>query len=130
MADVTTPVVLNAAAFPILAAFGLDPQSLVAGLAGCVVVQTLLPSEQHGWVKVSLMTLGSVLFASLTSPFAAPVAISYVLEHYPKASISLDAVRAAVAATLGGFAQPILFLVRAAIQARITRTSKESGNAS
>jgi hypothetical protein len=129
MADVTTSAAVGVAAFPLLAAIGIDPAAIAAGLAGCVVVQTLLPSEQHGIVKVALLTLGSVLFASLTTPFVAPVAVGYVLDHYPKATISSDAVKAAVAATLGGFAQPILFLVRAAIQARIASKVKESSDA-
>jgi hypothetical protein len=130
MADVTASTAVGVAAFPLLAAIGIDPASIAAGLAGCVVVQTLLPSEQHGFVRVALMTLGSVLFASLTAPFVSPLAVSYALEHYSRASISPDAVKAAVAATLGGFAQPILFLIRAAVQARIARqTAKEEPNA-
>ena len=132
MADITTSTAVGVAAFPFLAAIGVDPASIGAGLAGCIVVQTLLPPEQatSSLKSIAAMTIGSVLFASLATPFAAPIAISYVIEHYPKATISIEAVRAAAAAALGGFAQPILFLFRALLRARIARQQmKETPNA-
>lgn len=124
MTDVTTSTAIGATAVPLLAAVGIDPFSIVAGLAGCIVVQTLLPAQQHPFTRLALMTLGSVLFASLATPFAAPIIVGWVLDHYPKASISADAVKAAVAAGLGGFAQPILFLAKAMLRARTMRQIK------
>lgn len=124
MTDVTTSAAVGAAAIPLLAAVGIDPASIIAGLTGCIVVQTLLPAQQHSFSRLALMTLGSVLFASLATPFAAPIIVGWMLDHYPKASISPDAVKAAAAAGLGGFAQPILFFVRSMLRARTTRQIK------
>lgn len=124
MTDVTTSAAVGAATIPLLAAVGIDPASIVAGLAGCIVVQTLLPVQQHPFLRLALMTLGSVLFASLATPFAAPIIVGWVLDHYPKASIEPDAVKAAVAAGMGGFAQPILFFARAMLRARTLKQVK------
>ncbi len=111
MADITASAAVGATTIPVLAAFGIDPASIVAGLTGCIVVQTLLPAQQYAFVRLALMTLGSVLFASLATPFAAPILVDWFIDHYPKASLAPDAVKAACAACLGGFAQPILFLL-------------------
>lgn len=108
-------------AFPFLAAVGLDLSGLIAGLIGCVIVQTVLPSasstasawSMRGALSIALVTLGSMLFASVASPLVAPSVVHAASTALPGATEA--SVRAATAVALGGFAQPILLALRAGV---------------
>lgn len=95
---------------PFLAAMGIDPSAMIAGLIGCTVVQTVLSGTSRPVRDIALITVGGVLFASLMTPIAAPWAVAKVHAIISE-SISRDAIRAATAAFLGGFAQPLLVFV-------------------
>lgn len=107
-----------------LAGFGVDVASLIAGLIGCIVVQTLFPKEdQIQAAKIALVTLGSILFASLSTPLAfawLQHAASFLIppgqEHQA---------RAATAAALGGFARPILLVFQALFRKFVKSKLKE-----
>ncbi len=96
----------------LLSQYGVDLTSMIAALIGCIVVQTLLPRKEVFEARqIVLLTLGSVLFASLANPLA----FAWVLHNHAEL-IPLGQemqVRAATAAALGGFAQPILTGIRA-----------------
>lgn len=90
-----------------LAVVGLDVPSLAAALLGCVIVQTLLPAEDLRIKAIALMTLGSMLFASMATPFVAP----YLAAVAP-AGISHDHIKATSAALLAAFPKPALIFLR------------------
>lgn len=95
---------------PSLVAIGIDPAAMVAGLFGCTMVQTLLPAEKERSIRaIALLTLGGMLFASLFTPIAAPWVVQKVHAAVSEA-VHVDPIRAAVAASLGGFAQPLVVL--------------------
>lgn len=110
MADATSTAAVagttGALTFPVLAAFGVDPLAMVPALIGCVIAQTLIPSGDRSLRAIALITLGSVLLASLLTPIVAP----YVMHRWGELApgSSPVAVRALVAAGIGGFAQPIV----------------------
>lgn len=95
---------------PFLSAMGIDPSAMVAGLVGCTIVQTVLPSEGRSVRAVVAVTLGSMLFSSLATPLVAPWAVLKIHAVVSEA-VHHDPIRAATAAFLGGFAQPLLGLV-------------------
>lgn len=112
-------------------AFGFDPMLLmggmVGGLIGCIIVQTLLPSKEDVRIRrLVLLTIGSVLLSTISTLLVAPTAVrAFGLTEVPP-----GAVRLAVGALIGGFAQPIAVQV----QKRLLRyiedpPPKESGNA-
>jgi hypothetical protein len=115
MSDVATPAAIAASGVPLVLFFGslgLDPASMGAGLGGVVIAQTLLPATVNGLRSVVGLGLGSMLLASYSTPFLAP----FVLRHLPDwawlASVPSEHVKAASAAFIGAFAQPILLWVR------------------
>ncbi len=107
--------------FPVLAAFGIDPVYMASGLMGCIVVQTLVPSDKTGFRAVVLLTIGSVLFACLVTPLVAPWALSKVSEWALR--VPNEAVKSLTAATLAAFAQPIVLWVRSSVPNLLDRLS-------
>lgn len=124
MSDAVTPAVVGTfsgiAIMPLLVSMGLDPVLMVAGLGGCIVVQTLLRSDK-GIRVIAVVTIGSVFFASLSTPIALPWLIAKFglpdgVEH--------SAARAAMAALLGGFAQPIVSALHGIVRAAAARAGR------
>lgn len=95
---------------PVLAVLGIDPPAMISGLLGVIVVQTILADTGLTWRSMVARTLGSILFASLATAVVAPMAIAG-LEKLGYV-VPMISVRAAVAAALGGFAQPVLVRIR------------------
>jgi hypothetical protein len=127
MADaVSPPAALVAAsapvaAIPLIAAssflteIGMDPARMVAGLFGVVIVQTLLPRTATGWRSITALAAGSMLFAS----FASPIAYVWAMKLMPSdwdwlRQVEAVHMKAVCAGMIGGFAQPILMLVKGA----------------
>lgn len=107
---------------PVLAAMGIDPSAMVAGLIGCTIGQTLIPSlEARSWQSIALLTLGSVLFASLMTPLLAPWVFSKASQFV---TVHQDHARAVTAGALGLFAQPAVMLIRAIVASRLKMASK------
>ena len=109
-----------------LAAYGIDVPSIIAALIGCIVVQTLLPRRSGvdlAPIRVATVVLGSVLFASLTNPLA----FAWVAHNHPDfiPTGGEPQVRAATAAVLGGFAQPLLEALLALGRRFLARQIKE-----
>ena len=121
MSDVTISAAAGAASFPLLAAFGIDPPSMVCGFMGVIIIQTLIPKQKSGdWLALVAITIGSVLFASLAAPLASP----WLLSKLPSDTPHLAA-KCAVAGLCGAFAQPLLVLIRRAITKRAEAAMKE-----
>ena len=95
---------------PSLAAMGIDPSAMVAGLVGCTLVQTLLPADGRSVKAIALLTVGGMLCASLMTPIVAPWVILKVHAVVSEA-VHSDQIRATTAAFFGGFAQPLVMLV-------------------
>ncbi len=113
MSDVTTSAAVGVVTFPLLASMGIDPPSMVAGLLGCVIVQSLMPAENE---KKSIgatawLTLGSVLFASVVAPVFTP----WVLSKLPDAGIPKVPAQALCAVLAGALAQPIVIALKKGI---------------
>lgn len=109
MADPIAPAAATAGAvlsMPFLVAIGIEPASMVSGLVGVVIVQTLLPRTQSGFFAIAGVATGSMFLASYAAPFIAPVLMSIGWEWMR--SISPEHIKAASAAAVGGFAQPLL----------------------
>lgn len=99
-----------AAAAPLLAGFGIDLTTIGAAFVGVVVVQTLMPATRADWRVLAGLSIGSMLFSSLGTPLAelwAEKNVAYFSELRDWHAHAL------VAATLGGFAQPLLLGVKA-----------------
>lgn len=90
---------------PTLASFGLDPYSIVAGLMGCAVALVFSPPEKVTAKRLAATALGSVLVASLGTPYVAP---SLVVGKVPE--IHANAVAAAL---LGACAKPVFLWAKA-----------------
>lgn len=103
----TFSCVVGTSVCTMLAAFGIDVASMVAALMGCLVVQTLLPSEQVTMKSIALTTLGSMIFASFLAPWVSP----YIAKLAPEGMTS-DHVRASVACLLAAFPKPVLLLIQ------------------
>jgi len=91
--------------YPVLCDMGLHPVSLGAGLFGCVVVQLLMPPERVSLRMVAATTLGSMLFATLASPFALPLIAKW--QMIP-GGVTPSQAHVAVASVLGAFAKPLV----------------------
>jgi hypothetical protein len=103
----------GAATVPFLALLGLDLTYVGAGLVGVVITQTLLPTPGVSMGAVAAKAVGSVLLASLATPFSVAIVVS--LGHAWLPVVPEWHVKAALAATVGGFAQIILLKIRAAV---------------
>ena len=108
MSDAGAAAATGIVAVPFLAAMGIDPQSMVAGLIGVVVVQSLMPADGRTLRGTIIITLGSVLFASLAGPLLTP----WVLHQMKDTLLPHEGVRAACAAAAGAFAQPVVVLLK------------------
>ncbi len=93
--------------FTSLALYGLDVPSLGAAMLGCVVVQTLLPSESVNPKVIVATTIGSMLFASFASPFIVPMLAKLTPE-----GVAIEHLRASAAALVAGFPKPLLLFIR------------------
>lgn len=99
-------------AAPVLAGFGIDLTTVVAAALGVVVVQTLLPANKLDLRVLAGISIGSVIFSSLATPWLELFARDNV--PYFKDLRDWHA-HALVAAFAGGFAQPLLLLFKAAL---------------
>lgn len=95
---------------PVLAGFGIDLTTIGAALVGVVVVQTLMTPTRVDWRVLFGITVGSMLFSSLGTPWAELWARDTVPYFKDLREWHAHAITAAV---LGGFAQPILLVLRA-----------------
>ena len=95
---------------PVLAGLGIDMTTIGAALIGVVVVQTLLPASKLDWRVLFGISIGSMLFSSLGTPWAELWARDAVPYFKDLREWHAHAITAAV---LGGFAQPILLVLRA-----------------
>ncbi len=124
---VTTGIV----AAPFCAAFGFDPMlplaGLVGGFIGVVIVQTLIPDKGRNDFRALLtLLLGSVLLAMMATLLASP----WVIRKLELTDVPPGVVRLAVGALIGGFAQPILVIVKSKLFGWLANLgSKENGNA-
>lgn len=104
---------------------GVHWPSMVAGLLGVIIVQTLLPEPNLTRGRLALLTVGSMLFASIATWIFGPIALA-VLERWP--AIDPVPARAAVSALLGGFAHPVLMRIRRKVSGEpAAPTAKEGG---
>lgn len=114
MAEAITPALACGAAgtfgITCLSLVGMDVPSLAGGLVGCVVVHTLLPAEKVDFRAIAAVTVGSMLFAALAAPWAAP----FVAKAAP-AGVSDENVRVCSAALLAAFPKPILLALQRVI---------------
>lgn len=129
MSDAVTPALVGTGAgiaiMPLLVSMGIDPVLMVSGLAGCIVVQTLLRSDKTFKV-IAAVTIGSVFFASLATPILLPwVTAKFGLPT----GVEKDAARAATSALLGGFAQPIVSALHTGVKALAARAGRSFGKA-
>lgn len=134
MAEATTTaavcVATGAVVTPFCAAFGFDPVllmgGLVGGIAGCVIARTLLPSKgKQSITQLVLVAIGSTLLSTIGTLLMAP----WVVRTFALADVPPGAIRLAVGAFLGGFAQPIAGILHKRLLARFDPPTKESGNA-
>lgn len=110
MADASTALACGVAGtfgVTCLSLIGMDVPSLAGGLVGCVVVQTLLPSEQPNLKTIAAFTVGSMLFAAVAAPWAA----HFVAKAAP-AGVSDENVRVCSAALLAAFPKPVLLALQ------------------
>lgn len=133
MAEATTTaavcVATGAVVTPFCAAFGFDPMLLmggmIGGVAGCVIARTLLPSkENHSILQLVLVAIGSTLLSTIGTLLMAP----WVVRTFALAEVPPGAIRLAVGAFLGGFAQPILGKMKGWVD-RFDPTTKGAGDA-
>lgn len=114
MAEATTTVLACGVAgtfgVTCLSLVGMDVPSLAGGLVGCVVVHTLLPAEKVDFRTIAAVTVGSMLFAALAAPWAAP----FVAKAAPP-GVSGENVRVCSAALLAAFPKPILIALQRVI---------------
>lgn len=107
----TLSCVVGTSVCTVLAVFGLDVASLTAALLGCVAVQTVLPPENMNLKSIAMTTIGSMIFASFTAPWATP----YLAKLAP-AGVSQDHIRACAAALLAAFPKPVLMALQRRLQ--------------
>lgn len=117
MAEVTTAFGTGAIMIGALAMAGIDVPSLGAALAACVAVQTILPSEKTSRREIVLLTVGSMILASLATPWFLPWVSSWAPRGIGDAHL-----KASVAAVLAAFPKPILLAGRAVLR-KILKTS-------
>lgn len=127
-AAAATAAATGVVSIPILASMGIDPPAMVAGLLGATLVQSLLPTEGHTWRSVALITLGSVLLASVGTAVLEPWATRKAMEVL-EVQPAKEPMRAATAAFLGAFAQPLVLLARGAIAKFFPSAKKEGSDA-
>lgn len=96
---------------PFLAAMGIDPASMGAGMAGVIVSQTLMPKTTETFLSVAFLAVGSMLFASFTAPFLAPALIAHSSNWDWLKGVPHEHVKATSAGFLGAFAQPLFALL-------------------
>lgn len=106
----------GAFAFAALAMAGINPSSLGAALAACVVVQCLLPPENPHWVNIFPVTLGSMLLASFLAPWVSPSLASIA----PK-SMTPQHIDACAAALVAAFPKPIVLALRSLFRAGLKK---------
>jgi len=95
----------GAVAVPVLAAIGIDPYSVGAGLLGCVVVQVFCPPERVTVLKIAATVVGSVLVASFGAPFLAPL--------LKVGAVTAEHANAVASGLLGGCAKPVVLVAKA-----------------
>ncbi len=118
MSDAASGVAIVAIPAATLAAFGIDPYGMVAGLFGCIIAQSFMEREPRKFKAIAWLTLASILFASLSTLIVAP----WVYDTFFSGGRTPEgAVRAAVAAFSGGFAQPIVVGLRKDVVPAILR---------
>lgn len=105
-----TSIATGVISIPVLAAMGIDPSAMGAGLLGCTIVQSFIPVDGRTMKTIAFMTLGSVLFASMLAPVLTPWVAVKLGEWFPNVPFPNDGVRAATAGCLGAFAQPLVTL--------------------
>ena len=130
MPDAVTPTVVatgaGIAVMPLMARMVIDPVLMVAGLVGCIVVQTILKSDKT-LKGIAVVTVGSVFFASLSTPIYLP----WVMAKFGlPAGVEKDAAQAATAAVLGGFAQPIVSAIHTLVKKAAARAGRIFGQRS
>lgn len=111
MADAVTPAAACAGgvvSMACLASLGFDPAHMVWGLMGVVIVQTCLPRTENKPLTVAGIAVGSTLLANVGAPFVAPAVMSTGENWAWLKSVDPAHIKAASAAVVGGFAQPLL----------------------
>lgn len=106
-----------------LAYLGINPVFIAGGLIGCVIVQNLLPSEKDDkrtFRQLLMFTLASVLLAGIATPLVA----SHVHDMFAK--VPERATDLLSAALVGGFAQPMLTIIRAFVVKRAAKVVEGS----
>jgi hypothetical protein len=90
-----------------MAAMGINPTDMIAGLLGCIAVQSLLHSATpRPFRQIAAITIGGMVLASVLAPLAAPWFVDQFASWAPK--VAAESVRAAMAALIAGFAQGLL----------------------
>lgn len=117
MADAVTPSVgasaalAAAPAIPLLAELGLDPVLMFWALIGVVIVQTLVKRTFVGWLGLVGLSMASISVASVAAPIAVPLVLSKIPSDWDwMHAVHPVHIKAACAAVLGGFAQPLLIM--------------------
>lgn len=103
----------GAVAVPALAAFGIEPTSVGAGLLGCVIVQVFAPPERVTLRRMAATAVGSLLVASFGAPFISPA--------FKIGTVTQEHANAVAAAFLGGSAKPVFLVVKARFEAWFAR---------
>lgn len=106
----------------VLAPLGLDVIAMGAGLCGCVVVRTLLPSPSLVSKKeIALVTLGSVVFASFATPWLLP----WLLRGATLVQVDIGPVqgKASAAFLAGAFPKPLLMFGKFALDGLIGKAA-------
>jgi hypothetical protein len=131
MADAVTPAAVCAGGIPCIAfmsAIGMDPVNMVAGLAGVVVVQTFLPSqdEPKELRKIALFGTASMIVAAWGGPVIAVGVVGAMPDAWQWIKgLPADHVRAVSAGIAGGFAQPLMLWLRSLMPKRAAPPLKE-----
>jgi len=130
MSDITTSAAVcattGAVAAPFCAAFGFDVTlligGLVGGLIGCIIAQTLLPDKSDlSFRRLLGIMIGSVLLAAIVTLLISPWAI----KKLDLADVAPGAVRLALGALIGAFAQPIAIKLGQVVTSWIDRVSEK-----
>lgn len=116
----------GAVAAPFCAAFGFDLSlmigGVVGGLIGCIIAQTLLPDRSDAkFSRVAFMMVGSVLLAGIATLLLSP----YVIKKLDLSEVPPGAVRLALGALIGAFAQPIAIKLQEKVGLWMDRAGKE-----
>lgn len=111
-----------------LSAMGINPTDMVAGLMGCVAVQTLMqPAEPVPFKRIVGITIGGMALASLLTSLVAPWFVAQFTNWAP--SVPGASLRAAMAGMIAGFAQRILIIVSRRFEVAEKRVAKEAQDA-